>query len=295
MKYTSDDPYTDTETGVLKNRLGLKKQETLDQYEAAFAFARSVELSVKPIKGNFDLEHLKAIHKQLFCDVYEWAGNVRTVDISKGENRFANAHHIESYAPKISKALEGESHLKNLPPKQFAERAAYYMGELNVLHPFREGNGRALREFMGQLAKEAGYEIHWNQMTQDEMVKASIAAFHGDHRPLFKLIHINLHDIDHDRALEIARHVLGDKVKITRPRENVSYCGDIIGTTDRYVVQVDNEHNNEVILHQKAVMPEKVEELAKNSVDIHYTSDGVCEIKADEKSQSRDGYSMGRG
>ncbi len=90
MKYSDADAYIDPETGVLKNKLGLTTDTSLEEAEASVAFLRALELEQHPIKGNFDLTHLQAIHKKLFGDIYEWAGQIRTVDISKGNTRFAN-------------------------------------------------------------------------------------------------------------------------------------------------------------------------------------------------------------
>jgi cell filamentation protein len=133
------------------------------------------------IKGaEFNLAHMQRIHKHLFGDVYEWAGEIRDVDISKGNTRFANCRYIASEAEKLSSQLAGENFLSGLPIRKFADRAGYYMGEWNVLHPFREGNGRTLREFTGQLANQAGYELSWTGITQQQMTEASIQAFRGD-------------------------------------------------------------------------------------------------------------------
>ncbi len=156
------DPYLDEHSEVLRNRLGITDQAELDRVEATFSLVRAYELLEKPVAGNFDLAHLQAIHKRLFGDVYEWAGEIRTVDISKGQTRFANFQQIESYAPEITRPLQREQLLRGLNIDTFSERAGHYLGELNVLHPFREGNGRATREFVGQLARGAGYAVDWS-------------------------------------------------------------------------------------------------------------------------------------
>jgi cell filamentation protein len=88
---------------------------------------------------------LRAIHFHIFQDIYCWAGELRTVDISKGSTRFANISRIEPEADKLFRLLEQENHLIGLPREQFLTRLAHYYGELNVIHPFRDGNGRAQR------------------------------------------------------------------------------------------------------------------------------------------------------
>jgi cell filamentation protein len=88
-RYSGNDPYLDPATGILKNRLGITDKTTLEQTEADIVAVRSYELSRRSLKGNFDLAHLQAIHRHLFGDRYEWAGEVRSIDVSKGGNQFA--------------------------------------------------------------------------------------------------------------------------------------------------------------------------------------------------------------
>jgi cell filamentation protein len=147
-RYSDNDPYLDPATGVLKNRLDIADEATLEQAEADFAATRSYELSQTPLKGRFDMAHLRAIHRYLFGDIYEWAGQLRTIDISKSGNHFAHHGHLDGAAEPIFLQLAKENHLSGLSTTAFSDRAAYYLGELNALHPFREGNGRAQREFI---------------------------------------------------------------------------------------------------------------------------------------------------
>jgi cell filamentation protein len=179
-RYSDSDPYIDPATGVLKNRLGIADGSTLEQTEADIVAARSYELSQTPLEGGFDLAHLQAIHKHLFRDLYEWAGQLRTIDISKGGNRFAHHARIESAAAPIFNQLAKEGYLAGLGPEAFSDRAAYYLGELNALHPFREGNGRAQREFISHLAYANAYYVAWENVSAAGLLAASIASFHGD-------------------------------------------------------------------------------------------------------------------
>ncbi len=195
-KYSSHDPYLDPVSGVLKNRLGITDETALEKNEAAHVAIRSFELTLKPLKGRFDLEHLQAIHRYLFQDVYAWAGELRTIDISKGGHLFAHHTHIQSAAVPIFKQLAEEKHLAGLDPAAFSERAAHYLGEVNALHPFREGNGRTQREFISHLAAATGYYIAWENVKRDDMLQASIASFKGDTSQLAALIRANLSPLD---------------------------------------------------------------------------------------------------
>lgn len=191
-KYSGDDHYIDPESGVLRNRLGITDEALLEMAEADFVAERSRELSQSPLEGRFDLTHLQAIHRYLFGDVYDWAGQLRTIDIGKGGNVFAHHAYIAAAAAAIFKQLAKEQRLAGLVPIAFSGRAAHYLGELNALHPFREGNGRAQREFISHLAHANGYYIAWEDMKRADMLQASIEAFKGDSSKLAGLIHASL-------------------------------------------------------------------------------------------------------
>ncbi|MFO0701174.1 MAG: Fic family protein [Nitrospira sp.] len=146
----------------------------------------------QPIPGAFDLPHLQAIHRHLFGDLYEWAGQLRTVDLTKDTSRFAHHAYLECAAAPIFRELAQEHYLRGLEPTAFSGRAAHYLAELNALHPFRDGNGRALRAFFSQVARDSGYTIVWKNMTPADMLEASRRSFSGDLAPLTALIQRNL-------------------------------------------------------------------------------------------------------
>jgi cell filamentation protein len=194
MKYAGDrgDPYLDKDTGVLRNLLGIKNQAALDTAESSLSFLRTSELREQPVQGSFDLLHLQAIHQRIFCDVYDWAGQLRLVEIQKGTTDFARHMVIESAARQLFGQLAKEQHLHGLDAGSFSQRAGHYLGEINVLHPFREGNGRVQREFIAQLALRAGHPIDWTGISQAEMVHASVAAYNSDATELAGLIRRSL-------------------------------------------------------------------------------------------------------
>ena len=187
-KYSEADPYLDQENGILRNLLGCKDQESLDRSEGDFVTVRLVELAQSPMTGNFDIPHLQSIHRRLFADVYDWAGQFRTVGITRSSSTFCVPAHIESYAADLLRKLAQENHLRRLPLPQFSERAAYFLGELNAVHPFREGNGRTQREFIRQLAVRSGFKINWTKTSREQMTDASIASYNGDLKPLTELL-----------------------------------------------------------------------------------------------------------
>lgn len=194
MKYAGErgDPYLDKETGVLRNLLGIKDQAELDSAESSLSFLRASQLRELPIQGGFDLAHLQAIHKRLFGDVYDWAGQVRQVEIQRGDTVFARQLAIEGAARQLFGQLALEQRLSGLDADRFGERAGYFLGEINVLHPFREGNGRTQREFISQLARSTGRRIDWTGVSQAEMTSASIAAYRGDPSALAGIVRAGL-------------------------------------------------------------------------------------------------------
>jgi cell filamentation protein len=182
------DPYLYAETSVLRNLADIGDANRLSQFESDHFFAPLLELHENPIRGSFDSDHLRHTHQYLFQDAYAWAGEFRTVPIAKGNSLFARPEHIGPELQKLLLHLAGEQFLRGNDSKGFCLRAAHYLGEINALHPFREGNGRAQREFIRELAAEAGYEIVWDLVTQDEMFTGSVASFHGGTSEAFATI-----------------------------------------------------------------------------------------------------------
>ncbi len=145
------------------------------------------------MKGRFDSAHLQAIHRYLFQDVFPWAGEFRIVNISKGSSNFGPAMHIAGALKEQFDKLAQEKAMVGLAVPAFVERAAFYLGEINAIHPFREGNGRTQREFIRQLALHAGHPLSWSvvgtSFTQQQMIDASIASHtRGDNTQLAAII-----------------------------------------------------------------------------------------------------------
>ncbi len=107
-RYDADDTYCYPGTNVLRNKAEITNAEDLDAYEGELSALRSIEILENPVAGQFDLAHLQRIHLALFQDVYDWAGKIRTVDISRGNSRFANVRFIESAANDIFNKLAQE-------------------------------------------------------------------------------------------------------------------------------------------------------------------------------------------
>jgi len=185
----ANDPHSEQGHPCPRNRFGITDYAELARIETPFVIARIGELRDIGIVGKFDSAHLRAIHKYLFQDVFPWAGEFRVVNISKGNSRFGPALHIEAALADLLTKLKAEKMLVGLNQPEFARRAAFYLSEINAIHPFREGNGRTQREFIRQLAVNAGLQLSWAGFTQQEMTVASIASLnHGDYRPMENIL-----------------------------------------------------------------------------------------------------------
>jgi len=181
------DPYLIPGTDVLENKLGIRDAKEFERAERLLTADRLVELTREPVSGRFDLAHLQRIHRAIFQDIYDWAGDLREINISKGAMRFALTSQLESSAVEIFGRLARDNHLRALSQRDFALAAAEHLGDVNALHPFREGNGRAQREFFRQLAWQAGFQLDWSRITAKEMVHASIASMIGDAKELGRI------------------------------------------------------------------------------------------------------------
>lgn len=161
-------------SNVLVNKLNIMNNSDLLKYENKMVLVKLYDLRQQGITGEFDINHFVSIHKYLFDEIYPFAGLFRNENIAKDNFRFAEWEFIEPELRKILNELKGENFLKGLTKETFSERLAYYMAELNVLHPFREGNGRATREFIRQLALYNGYYFNLAKIDPKEMLNASI-------------------------------------------------------------------------------------------------------------------------
>jgi len=187
-RYDADDIYCYPSTNVLRNKAGITNAEELDIYEGELSTLRSIEILEIPTSGKFNLSHLQDIHFVLFQDIYDWAGKIRTVDISRGNSRFANVRFIESAANELFKKLSRENRLEGLNKNDLSARLAHYLSEINALHPFREGNGRVQRLFISQLSQAAGYQLDYSDLEQEQIYEAMEVAFKGDESILASLI-----------------------------------------------------------------------------------------------------------
>lgn len=189
------DPYLDPASGSLRNVLGITDPRELAQVEAALSASRLIDLERQRLPGRYDLDHLRRFHRYILGDIYAWAGELRTVSLAKG-SLFCLPQHLESYGADIFSRLAAADRLRGLAREQFIGRLAEFLADVNTLHPFREGNGRAQRAFFSQLAHDAGHHIDWVRIDPVRNVAASAAAHHGDLASLTAMLN-DLVDLPH--------------------------------------------------------------------------------------------------
>lgn len=175
------DPYTDPTTGCLRNRLGITDPRTLRLVEHELVYAREVVLyRERPHLGRFDLDHLRAVHRWLFAELYDWAGELRTVNIAKGGTLFAAAEHLEPQSRRLLGRLSDAKAFLDLDADRFYAEASRTLADLNALHPFRDGNGRTQRAFLQLAANHAGWQIAWGGVDPERNASLSRAAMSDD-------------------------------------------------------------------------------------------------------------------
>ena len=165
-------------TTCLVNKLGIQDETVLAKTEAAIVLGKASLLDQQPIPGSFDFGHYKRIHQFLFCDLYDWAGQIRTINISKRGTVFVSAAEIELCANMCFNRLmsfsgEGLSH------RELVEKVADFYHTINMLHPFREGNGRTQRVFFTQWIRSLGYDLDLSSVDPDAFMVATIHAAQG--------------------------------------------------------------------------------------------------------------------
>jgi len=186
LVYTADsDPLCYPGTTVLRNKLELTNPAELDEYELAVFLTRADE----PFPaGRLDYSHYRALHRHLFQDVYDWAGEARTIRIGKTGNWFCYPEYIDREMARIFSELAELGYLRGYPPVAFSTAAAHLLAEINAVHPFREGNGRTQLAFLSLLVENAGLPFNDDLLDRQRVIGAMIESFSGDERPLAHLI-----------------------------------------------------------------------------------------------------------
>ena len=185
---------------IRDDKFNIRDEKQLNIIESQLTLAKISLLNQNPINGNFDFNHYKSIHKFIFEDLYDLAGEIRTIDISKKGTLFVKAcdieeissacfkltsrtgslnSNIEEISSACFKRLKNKNYFKNLNIECFIDEITDFYSVTNNLHPFREGNGRTQRTFLTQLAHNAGYEIDFSEIDADDLLIATIHSSNG--------------------------------------------------------------------------------------------------------------------
>lgn len=192
------DPYLYPGINVFKNNLDIHEANRLSQAEMAFTALRAATIELGPQEMGFP--HLCAIHETLFQDVYPWAGKLREMDIYKEDTPFCHFAYIEKEGNALMQKLEGEGYLVDLPHKEFCKKLAHYYTGINLLHPFRDGNGRAQRIFFEQLIIHAGFDVSWSGIDTEQWLEANKAAVFGNEKPLTAIFSQAVSEIESSKS-----------------------------------------------------------------------------------------------
>ena len=175
-------------TEVLKNKLNIRDERDLNDKERSLVSLRVSQITESPVKGEFDFEHLKKINEYLFQDLYEWAGQLRKCEMSKSDI-FCLYSNLEYFANSIFSRLKDDNYFMDLTESEKITKLVDLFGDINALHPFREGNGRTQREFIEELAKVNGINLDLTHISRENMIEASHRSINGDNGELFELFY----------------------------------------------------------------------------------------------------------
>lgn len=174
-------------TSVLINKLGIQDQAQLDENETLITTVQSLKFELEPFPEEMDFKYYKRVHRFLFESLYEWAGELRTVNLSKQHTAFCSVDEIGSLSTAIFSRLKKNNYLCGLSRNDFLRELVDLYISLNYLHPFREGNGRVQRLYLRQLAQRAGYRLNFAGVDSDQMMIATIHAASGISDTLYQV------------------------------------------------------------------------------------------------------------
>lgn len=185
-----NDPYV-MENGVLINKLGLSDTQTLNLIELRITSLEIERLLSASAPATFNAQYLRDLHYHIFHKVYPWAGELRKVDIGKGDTQFLTHSKIESELNMLFAELANNQFLTGASLEDFSQKVGDYLVRLNFIHPFREGNGRTQRLLISRIAQNAGITLDWRAVSNDAMRKACIDGINGNVRNMVRLILLN--------------------------------------------------------------------------------------------------------
>ena len=174
MKLIEPECYPNTR--VFVNRLNISDSKRLAEVETSLSELRTIELLQKPglVQQTFDFEHLSAIHRYLFGDLFTWAGSFRSYDMRKQGSEFTSPSDFVHYARQIAAEISNDHYPSLVDLDGIAQKTARHLGRINAIHPFPEGNGRAQRIFISHLLSQTPYRPDWGKVRSWEMIAVCV-------------------------------------------------------------------------------------------------------------------------
>ncbi|MBO4388705.1 MAG: Fic family protein [Spirochaetales bacterium] len=174
-------------TKCLVNFFNIRDREKLKAVESRIVPIRMAQLLAGELPVKFDFNLLREIHSALFSDIYPSAGEIRHFGASK-RTSFCRPEYIQDMADNIFGKLLADRYLTDRDEESFINDLAFYMGEVQALHPFFDGNGRSARAFFYLLILNAGYDMKWYEIDPDRLLEADISAITGEYQLLIDVL-----------------------------------------------------------------------------------------------------------
>lgn len=175
------------DTSVLINKFNIIDEEKLSNIESLITTVKIAQLEKTPIAGCFDFKHYCDIHFFIYNELFDWAGKIRAINISKKGTIFCPSNIIEQQSALVFDRLRDQNYFQNEKFDIFVSNIIDFYISTNYLHPFREGNGRAQRAFLTQLIRAANYNINFSEIDTDLLMIATIQSASGVNDLLFKI------------------------------------------------------------------------------------------------------------
>ena len=167
-------------SNVLINKFDIRDEKELEMMERNLTSYLMAQATIEIPFEDVNFEFYKNLHKYVFGEIYDWAGTIRKVDMSKSGTKFCPANEIEKRGKIIFDRLETQNYLKGFKGEEFIDEFVDLYCELNYLHPFREGNGRIQRQFLLMLLNNMGKHIDFKDIDRDLLMIATIKSVKGD-------------------------------------------------------------------------------------------------------------------
>ena len=165
---------------VLVNKFDIRDEAQLNAVERSITSGLIAKAMMEIPFENVDFEFYKKLHSYVFGDIYEWAGSVRSIDMSKKGTNFCSVTKINERAERIFLNLRTTDYLKTVPTEEFINEFTDLYCDLNYLHSFREGNGRIQRLFLNMLLRYNNKSINFANIDKDLLMIATIKSVSGD-------------------------------------------------------------------------------------------------------------------